>query len=63
MIRTLKGFWTFKDVQDIEDNLEPERFQKNDKYVWVAYRSPNDTSGWFKNPLYDNIFKREKHDF
>jgi len=55
MIRTLKGFWTFKDVQDIEDNLEPERFQKNDKYVWVKYRSPNDTSGWYKNPLYDKI--------
>jgi hypothetical protein len=60
MILTTKGGWTNKDIQDMEDNLEPERFQITGAYVRVKYRSADDTSGWYKHPLEDQLKERSK---
>jgi hypothetical protein len=51
MILTPKGGWTNKDIQDMEDNLEPERFQVTGNTVRVKYRNKDDVSGWWKHPL------------
>jgi hypothetical protein len=55
MILTPTGGWTYKDVQDAEDNLEPERFQVTGDTVRVKYRSKDDVSGWWKHPLEDQL--------
>ena len=60
MILTTKGGWTNQDIRDIEDNLQPERFQITGAYVRVKYRSADDTSGWYKHPLVDQFSERTK---
>jgi hypothetical protein len=55
MVLTTKGGWTNKDIQDMEDNLEPERFQVTGNTVRVKYRSKDDVSGWYKHPLEDQL--------
>jgi len=51
MILITKGGWTNKDILDMEDNLEPERFQVTGNTVRVKYRSKDDVSGWHKHPF------------
>jgi len=51
----MRGGWTYKDVQDMEDNAEPERFVVTDTFVRVKYRNPDDNSGWWKHPLTDKL--------
>lgn len=51
VILTTKGGWTNKDIRDMEDNLEPERFQVAGNTVRVKYRSKDDVSGWHIHPL------------
>jgi len=60
MILTTKGGWTNKDIRDMEDNLEPERFQVTGNTVRVKYRSAEDASGWWKHPLNDQFAERAK---
>jgi len=60
MILTTKGGWTNKDIRDMEDNLEPERFQITGNTVRVKYRSAEDTSGWWKHPLNDQFSEKTK---
>jgi len=60
MILTTKGGWTNKDIRDMEDNLEPERFQATGNTVRVKYRSAEDASGWWKHPLVDQFSERTK---
>ena len=55
-----KGGWTNQDIRDLEDNLQPERFQITGVYVRVKYRSANDKSGWYKHPLEDQLKERAK---
>lgn len=55
MILTTKGGWTNKDILDMEDNLEPERFQVTGNTVRVKYRNKDDVSGWYKHPLEDQL--------
>ena len=56
----MRGGWTYKDVQDIEDNAEPERFVVTDTFVRVKYRNPDDNSGWWKHPFTDKL-KEKNH--
>jgi hypothetical protein len=51
----MRGSWTYKDVLDMEDNVEQERFEVTDTYVRVKHRDPDDTSGWWKHPLTDKL--------
>ena len=62
MILTMKGGWTYKDIRDMEDNLEPERFGVTGNTVRVKYRSKDDLSGWYKHPLDDQLTRRRTHD-
>ena len=55
-----RGGWTNQDVRDMEDNIQPERFQFTNVYVRVKYRSADDTSGWCKHPLEDQLKERNK---
>ena len=55
MMLTTKGGWTNKDILDMEDNFEPERFQVTGNIVRVKYRSKDDVSGWYKHPLEDQL--------
>ena len=55
-----RGGWTNQDIRDLEDNLQPERFQITGAYARVKYRSANDTSGWYKHPLEDQLKERAK---
>jgi len=59
MILTMIGGWTYKDIKDMEDNREPERFQVTGNTVRVKYRSKDDMSGWYKHPREDQL--REKN--
>jgi hypothetical protein len=56
----MKGGWTYKDVLNMEDNVEQERFLITDTYVRVKYRSADDISGWWKHPLDDQVKERAK---
>ena len=60
MILIPKGGWTNKDALDMEDNLQPERFQITGNTVRVKYRSADDISGWWKHPLNDQFSERNK---
>ena len=51
----MRGGWAYKDVRDMEDNVEQERFEVTDTYVRVKHRDPDDTSGWWKHPLTDKL--------
>ena len=51
----VRGGWTYKDVLDMEDNVEQERFEVTDTYARVKYRNPDDNSGWWKHPLTDKL--------
>ena len=55
MILIPKGGWTNKDILDMEDNLELERFQVTGNTVRVKYRNKDDVSGWYKHPLEDQL--------
>ena len=55
MILTTKGGWTNKDILDMEDSLEPERFEVTGNTVRVKYRNKDDVSGWYKHPLEDRL--------
>jgi len=55
MILTMIGGWTYKDIKDMEDNREPERFQVTGNTVRVKYRSKDDMSGWYKHPREDQL--------
>ena len=55
MILTMKGGWTNKDIRDMEDNLEPERFEVTGNTVRVKYRSKDDMSGWYIHPRDDQL--------
>jgi hypothetical protein len=51
----MKGGWTYKDIRDMEDNLEPERFEVTGNTVRVKYRSKEDMSGWYIHPRDDQL--------
>ena len=61
MILAVRGGWTYKDVRDMEDNVEQERFEVTDTYVRVKHRNPDDNSGWSRHPLTDKL-RRRKHE-
>jgi len=55
MTLEVRGGWTNKDVRDMEDNVEQERFEVTDTYARVGHRSSKDNSGWWKHPLTDKL--------
>ena len=51
----VRGGWTNKDVRDMEDNMEQERFEVTNTYARVKHRSSKDNSGWWKHPLTNKL--------
>ena len=51
MILRIRGGWTCKDIRDMEDGLEPERFHITGNTVRVKQRGQDDVSGWWQHPL------------
>jgi hypothetical protein len=47
----VRGSWTYKDIRDMEDGVEQERFEVTATYARVKHRNPDDNSGWWKHPL------------